>query len=232
MTNIAFTAKAILGLALVMSSAAQAQVATDRGLYQIVSGTYSRAGGFTGGWSESLPSGTFAYIALSTDPSTHRSQLNFLARNLRPNFPPLTNGMTFGEQLQFNYLTVFPSAATNVTTIDFVVATNADTIVVNGSADISYDPCRCVCADCITGHQYTLVQATLVPVVGIRLVERPELCWETARNRIYRVYYTTDLTANPWMSWETPVAGTGATVCVLAPVVTNQQVFYRVAAIP
>jgi hypothetical protein len=231
MTNIAFIQTTIVGVTLMMSEAALGQVPINRGLYQIVSGTYSQAGGFTGGWSESLPSGAFAFVALSADRGTETSQLIFLGRNLRPSFSPLTNGVTSGDQLRFDYVTVFPSP-TNVTTINYAVTTNADTIVVDGSADISYHPCQCVCADCVTGHQHTLVRAILTPVVAIRVVDRPELCWATTMNRSYRVYYTTGLTTNPWMSWEAPIAGTGTTVCVPIPVATNQQVFYRVAAIP
>lgn len=221
----------LVGLALMFNWPVQGQVPTDERLYQIVSGTYSESGGIAGGGFETLPSNRFGYISLSTDPVTHTSELKFLTRNLRSSFPTLTNGTSVAEQLRFRYLTVFPSPATNITTIDYTVSTNADTIIVDGFADISYRPCACTCSDCLTGHQHTLVVAIIVPMVTIRIAGGPELCWKSEENRNYQVYYSTNLTTNAWMPWEAPVAGTGGTICVSPAPIGECQSFYRVAAI-
>ena len=67
------------------------------------------------------------------------------------------------------------------------------------------------------------------PLVTIR-TSQVEVCWNSKSNVTYQVQYRSDLNTNVWTSLVNCVQGTGATSCILEPVVVGQpQRFYRVA---
>jgi hypothetical protein len=67
------------------------------------------------------------------------------------------------------------------------------------------------------------------PLVTIR-TSQVEVCWNSKSNVTYQVQYRSELTTNLWTSLVNCVQGTGATSCILDPVVVGQpQRFYRVA---
>ena len=67
------------------------------------------------------------------------------------------------------------------------------------------------------------------PLVTIR-ASQVEVCWNSISNLTYQAEYRSDLTTNVWTSLVNCVRGTGATSCILDPVVVGQpQRLYRVA---
>src|ERR1041384_7074797 len=89
-------------------STAQSQVPPASGLYQIDSGTYYEEGGFVPINTVLLPSPGQALISLLVDAQTGAAHMAFLAQNLQPVFPRLTNGVVSGSPIGFQSETVNP----------------------------------------------------------------------------------------------------------------------------
>jgi hypothetical protein len=65
------------------------------------------------------------------------------------------------------------------------------------------------------------------PLVTIR-ASQVEVCWNSISNLTYQVQYRSDLTTNVWTSLVDCVRSTGATTCIVDPVVVGQpERFYR-----
>lgn len=76
------------------------------------------------------------------------------------------------------------------------------------------------------------VIARELPILSIRLSPL-EICWASLTNRLYRLEYCSDLTANLWTALGSPVLGNGSSVCVVDEVVQGQpQRFYRAVLLP
>jgi hypothetical protein len=192
--------KTSLTLAALLAFALVAQTQVIPGVYQIVSGTYFDEGGIVGENVEALPRKSQMFISLSLDPSTATFRVRLLDRNFRPGLA-FTNGVVSDHYLRFVYDTMYANlGASNISSVDYTATNSGDTLTLDGSVSISYDPCQCACNDCITRFGHSGVTAILTPVLTIRVTNGVDLCWGTTANRTYQAYYSADLRTNSWMS--------------------------------
>ena len=197
--------------------------------YQISSGTYSVFGGLGGSVVYPLPSDEQAFIVLTVDSVSGSARVEIVGRDSSSPFLVLTNGVVTGNQLRFHSTGSVTSGVPAIVTVDYWVTNNADSLALNGSTSLSYAyPCN----DCEDAFVHRDVQASLMPLLSIRISE-VELCWSAASNQTYQVQYSSNLRTNKWTDLGPPVQGDGLDHCTQDKVaVGDGNRLYRVMLLP
>lgn len=87
--------------------------------------------------------------------------------------------------------------------------------------------------NCTPNIDLLLDAVSVEPVVQhVSIVDSPlRLCWESKTNRAYQIQYRTTLTTNSWTDLDSPIDGTGSTICSTQSI-TEPQRFFRVVTLP
>lgn len=227
--NIVTLAWVIGGFVLLSTAGIQTTTAAEQS-FQILSGSYQQVGGIWGVLTQTLPNPGQAFLTLSTNASDGRAELSFLGADQQTVFLKLTNGVSTGSTIRFQYPVrhpYFPNVE-DAGTLDYTATNVAGVLRVDGA--IRFQEPMGPDIPHFFGH--TNVTAAAMPVLETRVSEL-ELRWTGESNRTYQVQYRSDLTTNVWTSLGSPIPGNGSTTSTVDQVNSDEpRRFYRVVVVP
>ena len=229
---------AITSAFVVSLHSADAQSGAPRGLYQIISGTYSECCGIEGDFRSSLPNAHQAFVRLTVDPQSHVATMTFLGEDLRTVFSIVPcpsahsinftfDGFVLADGTVIFHVDPFPPPDEYY--YSYTVSNSANSLRIDGTL-VAH---RSVCVDVPDHFTHSNVVAVLVSPPVIDRIERDgnSIRFHLTGPQLYdyTVEFTDSLPPANWQALARYRAKLGPIDVVVTNSLTNAQArFFRV----